>query len=770
MNGVEVDGKLLIDSGVTVTDNSFHLPFTDNSSNAALGTDTSGNSNTWTVNNLSVAAGAGNDSLVDSPTNGTQTDTGAGGEVVGNYATLNPLHQLTSITLVNGNLQTTADPSGNWDEKAFSTFLLKSGKWYCEHTVTTAAYNLCFSQIDHPSGATPSSTNSKSLGWYTDGTVYYGAGSTSGAGSYGAGDILGAAIDMDSSTIKLYKNGSLTITIDFSTGSYHRFSDGMYISQFSGTGHFNFGQRAFNTAAPTGYKVLCTANLPNPTIANPSKYFDTKLWSGDGSNTRNITGLNMSPDLVWTKTRNQAYWHNLYDSVRGARKPLHSNNTDAEDTTNDGIYGGVSSFNSDGFSLATDTTSTIWINGSGSTYVAWAWDAGDDANPTTIAAGTSVTNQAQTWSSNITTTGNSGNWWPTFPATYIFDADTSNYGHPNGNGGACVVTLSFSPSITCGSSVSFIGGLDTNAVGASIAINGGTAVACTAGSSSTTKTTVSFSGSISSITLTKTASGGGGLKCYGFEIDGNRLVDGTAFSSIASPSIASTVRASEASGFSIVSYTGNGVPGDQNIAHGLNAVPAFVIIKNRTSGQSYPQWTIKHKDLTSNKNILFTSGDEITAIGSGGWYEGGIRDLTSSNTFGLGNGANSVNTNVNYSGTDYIAYCFAPVEGYSAMGTYSGGSDAFVFLGFKPALILIKRTDSSGNWLMYDDARGAYNLNDEGLYANLPNDRFTSNTEGYDFLSNGFKVRNNYNDGDVSGGTYMYIAFAEHPFKTARAR
>ena len=71
---------------------------------------------------------------------------------------------------------------------------------------------------------------------------------------------------------------------------------------------------------------------------------------------------------------------------------------------------------------------------------------------------------------------------------------------------------------------------------------------------------------------------------------------------------------------------------------------------------------------------------------------------------------------------------------------------------------------------MYDDARGAYNLNDEGLYANLPNDRFTSNTEGYDFLSNGFKVRNNYNDGDVSGGTYMYIAFAEHPFKTARAR
>jgi len=305
------------------------------------------------------------DSLVDTPTNVAEpTDTGAGGEVVGNYATLNPLHQLATATLANGNLQTTSS------NPAFSTFLLKSGKWYCEHTVTATGYNLCFSQIDHPSGATPSDSNSKSIGWYTNGTIYYGAGSTSGASSYAIGDVLGAAIDMDNSTIKLYKNGTLTITIDFSTGTYHRFTDGMYISQFNGTGHFNFGQRPFsNSNVPSGYKALCTANLPEPTIADGSKYFDTKLYTGNGG-TQTVSGLEFSPSFVWFKNRASSVNHHLLDVVRGAgngTNVLYSNLNNAEGATDS-----LTAFTSDGFTVGSNDS----VNKNNNAIAAWAWDAG----------------------------------------------------------------------------------------------------------------------------------------------------------------------------------------------------------------------------------------------------------------------------------------------------------------------------------------------------------------------------------------------------------
>jgi len=380
--------------------NGFHLDFKDNSSNAALGTDTSGNSNTWTVNNLSVAAGANNDSLVDSPTNGTQTDTGAGGEVVGNYATLNPLHQLATATLANGNLQTTSS------NPAFSTFLLKSGKWYCEHTSTAGgSYNLCFSQIDHPSGATPSDSNSKSIGWYGgNGYVYWGAGSSSSLGgttmtgldgsgymqNYGVNDILGAAIDMDNSTIKFYKNGTEVGSIDFSTGTAWRFTEGMYVSQFNGTGHFNFGQRAFaNSNVPSGYKSLNTANLPEPTIADGSKYFDTKVWSGTGSS-QAITGYDFSPDFAWIKRRNATASHMVFDTIRTATKGLHTDSTQAEftDTTT------LTAFNTDGFTLGGHSYS----NASGGTYAGWAWDAGTST----------VTNNDGSITTNVRTNASAG--------------------------------------------------------------------------------------------------------------------------------------------------------------------------------------------------------------------------------------------------------------------------------------------------------------------------------------------------------------------------
>jgi len=341
---------------LTYGTNGFYLKFADNSSNAALGTDSSGNSNTWTVNNLSVASGAGNDSLIDTPTNYTA----ASGNNGGNYATLNPLHHLATATLANGNLQTTSS------NPAFSTFLLKSGKWYCEHTVTATGYNLCFSQIDHPAGATPSSANSESIGWYTNGTLYWQGGSASAGASYGIGDVLGAAIDMDNTTITLYKNGTQTTSINFSSGYHVTFAEGMYVSQFNGTGHFNFGQRQF--AYPvSGYKSICTTNLPDPTIADGSTAFTAKTFTANASNQTITTGF--SPDFVWVKSRANAYGNELYDIVRGTNLRLTAN-TGAQEQS---LSNQLTSFNSDGFTLG-NASSSNYTNNTAS--IAWAWDAG----------------------------------------------------------------------------------------------------------------------------------------------------------------------------------------------------------------------------------------------------------------------------------------------------------------------------------------------------------------------------------------------------------
>jgi hypothetical protein len=129
----------------------------------------------------------------------------------------------------------------------------------------------------------------------------------------------------------------------------------------------NFGQRPFAYTAPSGFKALCTTNLPEPTIADGSTAMDVALYTGNGS-TQTISGLNFSPDLVWIKSRSASTRHILQNTVIGAGAYLVSNTTDAEDTT--GTY--ITSFNSDGFSLQSGGD----VNTSSATYVAWTWDAG----------------------------------------------------------------------------------------------------------------------------------------------------------------------------------------------------------------------------------------------------------------------------------------------------------------------------------------------------------------------------------------------------------
>ena len=346
--------------------NGFHLPFSDNSgtSSTTLGKDAAG-SNNWTPNNFSVAAGSGNDSLVDVPLNGDQTDTGIGGEVRGNYATLNPL-KMGAFTLSNGNLDCVSTSSYGL---VLGTIGMSSGKWYFETTLNgSGAANSIGIATDAVTITQYPGYDSLSWTYLADGRKINGGSRTSYGASFTTGDVIGVAFDADAGSLTFYKNGSSqgTAFTGLTSGPYFPVvGDDSSVSQAEQS--LNFGQRPFAYTAPSGFKALCTTNLPEPTIADGSTVMDAVLYTGNGS-TQTISGLGFSPDLVWCKNRTVGRDHRLFDTVRGIEKELRSSATDAEATD----ANSVTAFTSDGFTVGSNTG----INESSSAIVAWTWDAG----------------------------------------------------------------------------------------------------------------------------------------------------------------------------------------------------------------------------------------------------------------------------------------------------------------------------------------------------------------------------------------------------------
>ena len=341
------------------------------------------------------------------------------------------------------------------------------------------------------------------------------------------------------------------------------------------------------------------------TIDKPSDYFETILFTGNGSNGHAISGLDFQPDWVWLKNRNTTNTHEAFDSVRGATKTLYPDRSDAEYVN---ATGSLTSFNSDGFTVG----SGDGANKSGSGIASWNWKAG-----------TSFTN----------------------------DASSTGIG------------------------------------------------------------TIDSTGSVS-----------------------------------------------QEAGFSIISYTGNGTA-NQSVAHGLGATPKFIIIKPR-SAVGY--WCVTNPRFVSvsDPNILYlqenaAESDDTNINGT---------TAPSSTVFGVDD-YGAVNTN----GQTQIAYCFTPIKGYSAMGTYVGNGSTdgtFVYTGFKPAWVMVKRTDSTNDWKIIDNKRSPINPTAGTLKANSSGAEDTSEIY-YDFCANGYKIRLNAGALNASGGTYIYMAFAENPFTTS---
>jgi hypothetical protein len=178
---------------------------------------------------------------------------------------------------------------------------------------------------------------------------------------------------------------------------------------------------------------------------------------------------------------------------------------------------------------------------------------------------------------------------------------------------------------------------------------------------------------------------------------------------------------------------------------------------------------VKHQSLASSNN-LFLQGTNATTDITTAVAGGGIANLLSSTTFNFLAGTSNTD-NVNRNTGTFVAYCFAPVAGYSAFGSYTGNGSTdgpFVFTGFRPRFLMVKRTDGVGDWMLLDSSRDTSNLVTKGLAANLSSAEGTG--DDFDFVANGFKLRDTGTGNNASGGTYIYMAFAENPFKYSLAR
>ena len=258
----------------------------------------------------------------------------------------------------------------------------------------------------------------------------------------------------------------------------------------------------------------------------------------------------------------------------------------------------------------------------------------------------------------------------------------------------------------------------------------------------------------------------------GYNGDGNSMVSwnwkaGTSFTNDASStsigSIDSAGSINTTAGFSIIGFTGNANAGT-TIAHGLGVKPNMIILKNREPDTS--NWQVYHSSLGATHYVQLNSTG-AAADSNTRWHD--VEPTSSVFTTG-----SSGDVCGDSSGETFIAYCFAEKKGYSKFGNYTGNGQAsdgtFVYLGFRPAIVITKKTDGADDWRIFDNKRSSSGFNpvDKHIYPYSSGAEASSSTnsvpDGFDFLSNGFKIRQASAGINADGGAYVYLAFAENPF------
>ena len=457
------------------------------------------------------------------------------------------------------------------------------------------------------------------------------------------------------------------------------------------------------------------------TIDDPSVYFTTVLSTSTGSALTIDTGF--KPDWLWTKSRNQARSHELHDTSRGDNKRLKSDATTAEES-----YSNYLAFTSTGATFGTNHNLGYHAGGT-TTGVSWAWKAGG-TTPTKTYKVVVVSDGGNKY--RFRNSGDTATFAQSAVTldlqeggTYIFDqSDSSNSGHPlrfsetsNGShGGGSEYTTGVTTSGTPGNAGAF------------------------------TQITVSASAPTLYYYCTQHSGMGG-------QVNTNTTHGQTNFDG----STLSVSQANTTAGFSIVTYTGTG--SNATVGHGLNSAPQIVLLKGRSNSGD---WQMYNTNLSgTNKTISINTSDAANTESSP--YYSFNNTAPTSTVFSLGSG----NT-TNGSSRTFVAYCFAEKQGYSKFGSYTGNNSTngpFVYTGFAPAWVMVKRADGgTNNWPMWDNKRG-FNGNRQELYANLNNAEATDSA--IDILSNGFKLRNASTEWN-NGNNYIYMAFAEHPFVSSK--
>ena len=780
-NGILLWGAQLEDSGTLG-------PYlrTDASATAStlrLGSDSSvstGGYNSWFANNFSVSAGPGNDSLVDSPTY-YGTDTGVGGEVRGNYATLNPLDN-GGLTLANGNL----DISGNLVYgHTKSTLFVSSGKWYFEYTLGTFQGDTAMGLANSSAALTTfSGENTNSVGYLADGRFFYNNSSTSYS-SYTTGDVIGIAFDCATGKIWIAKNNTwqnsgnpAAGTGQVQTVTWPNFTP---IARTIGSGAIsvNFGQRPFIHAAPSGFRALRDYNkLPTPTGGEVrGNYCTLNFIDKDSSATLSNGNLDIVSSVAdWADARGtmsmpSGKWYFEARRTGTASIMVGIASSVAAGTLNTGTYLYQSPtgyfYFSTGDKYNNNTSSAYGSAIAQNDYIGVAFDA--DARTLVfykngVSQGTAYTvTSGYEYMPAVISYSGSGQIETNFgQRPWAYDAPfgfkplcttllpqpivqkPSSYmdvvTYTGNNASRSITGLNFSPDLVwiksrSASTWNFL--FD--------AVRGATkwlASNQTGAEATNTTSLTSFDSS-------------------GFSLSTDPAPDtSTGWNANTATYVAWAWDKSPIAGMDIVSYSGTGVA--KTVPHNLGVPPKMIIAKLTNSAGF--QWPVYHSSLASASNYLWlndgTFGSRVDAAFWG--------TAPTSSLFSVG-----TNANVNNNTSPYIAYCFAEVEGFSKFGSYTGNNAVdgpFVYCGFRPRFIMVRRTDSGDAWIIKDTARSVYNGYDVELYP------FSAVLEGgpysppiMDYLSNGFKLRSNTSASNGSG-TYIFAAFAESPFKYARAR